>query len=104
MSVFHLKNIIFFSVDDIALKDTPAMIQLVNYHAGNRGKIIYIGHSLGTTLGIMFASEYPDIAANSLGLIVMLTPTYKLPNIRTPYRFLFPLLYPAVVSIIITCR
>ncbi|CAG9861082.1 unnamed protein product [Phyllotreta striolata] len=85
-----------YSVDDIALKDIPAMLQLVSYYSRDRGKIIYIGHSLGTTLGMMFASEYPDFAANSLSLLVMMSPTYKLPNIRTPYRFLFPLLYPAV--------
>ncbi|VEN49251.1 unnamed protein product [Callosobruchus maculatus] len=85
-----------YSVDDIALKDVPAMLQLVTYHAGHRGKIIYIGHSLGTTAGIIFASEYPSTAANTIGLLVLLTPAYKLPNMRSPYRFIFPLLYPAL--------
>nr|CAI5820930.1 unnamed protein product [Callosobruchus analis] len=84
------------TVDDIALKDVPAMLQLVTYHAGHRGKIIYIGHSLGTTAGIIFASEYPSTAANTIGLLVLLTPAYKLPNMRSPYRFIFPLLYPAL--------
>lgn len=74
------------------------MLQLVSYHSGHRGKIIYIGHSLGTTAGIIYASEYPDSAADTLGLIVMLTPAYKLKNMRSPYRFIFPLLNPVLVS------
>lgn len=75
------------------------MLQLVSYHAGNRGKIIYIGHSLGTTVSLMYSSEYPETAANMLGLIVMMTPAYKLPNMRSPYRLFLPLLYAGLVSI-----
>lgn len=74
------------------------MLQLVDYHAGHRGKIIYIGHSLGTTTSLMFASEYPETAANTLGLIVMMSPAYKLPNMRSPYKIFFPFVYPALVS------
>ncbi|CAH1159899.1 unnamed protein product, partial [Phaedon cochleariae] len=83
-----------YSVDDIALKDLPAMLQLVTFHAGHRGKIIYIGHSLGTTAGIIYASEYPDFAARTIGILVLLTPAYKLPNMRSPYRLLLPLVRP----------
>lgn len=79
------------------MKDVPAMLQLVNYHAGHRGKIIYIGHSLGTTASLMYSSEYPETAARTLGLIVMMAPASKLPNMRSPYRILFPLVYPALV-------
>ncbi|KAG5862144.1 hypothetical protein JTB14_019092 [Gonioctena quinquepunctata] len=88
------------SVDDIALKDIPSMLQLVTYYAGHRGKLIYIGHSLGTTTGIMYAAEYGESAANTLGLLVLLTPAYKLPNMRSPYRFFLPFVYPALVSLI----
>ncbi|KAJ8915895.1 hypothetical protein NQ315_015508 [Exocentrus adspersus] len=83
-------------VDEIALKDVPAMLQLVKYHTRSRNKMIYIGHSLGTTAALMYASEYPDAAANTVGLFVLLTPAYKLTNMRSPYRFLFPLLYPVL--------
>ncbi|XP_074041304.1 lipase 3 [Leptinotarsa decemlineata] len=85
-----------YSVQDIALKDIPTMLQLVKYHSGHRGKIIYIGHSLGTTTGIMYAAEYGQSAADTLGLLVLLTPAYKLPNMRSPYRIFFPLLNPAL--------
>ncbi|XP_018561395.1 lipase 3-like [Anoplophora glabripennis] len=85
-----------YSVDEIALNDVPAMLQLVRYHTLDKGKIIYIGHSLGTTAALMYASEYPDAAANNVGLFILLTPAYKLSNMRSPYRFLFPLLYPVL--------
>lgn len=91
---------ICYSADDIGLKDLPAMLDLVNYHAGHRGKIIYVGHSLGTTASLMYASEYPETAAQTLGFIVMMAPAYKLSNMRSPYRILLPLVYPALVSII----
>lgn len=84
-------------MDEIALKDVPAMLELVRYHTQGKGKIIYIGHSLGTTAALMYASEYPDAAANNVGLFVLLTPAYKLPNMRSPYRYLLPLLYPFLV-------
>ncbi|KAJ8927986.1 hypothetical protein NQ314_019514, partial [Rhamnusium bicolor] len=83
-------------VDEIALKDVPAMLQLVKYHSGSKAKIIYIGHSLGTTAALMYASEYSDAAANTVGLFVLLTPAYKLTHMRSPYRFVFPLLYPVL--------
>ncbi|KAJ8978806.1 hypothetical protein NQ317_014276 [Molorchus minor] len=72
------------------------MLQLVTYHSKDKGKIIYIGHSLGTTAALMYASEYPDVAANTVGLFVLLTPAYKLTHMRSPYRLLFPFLYPAL--------
>lgn len=85
-------------MDEIALNDVPTMLNLVRYHTQDKGKIIYIGHSLGTTAALMYASEYPDEAANNVGLFVLLTPAYKLSNMRSPYRYLFPLLYPVLVS------
>nr|XP_023019895.1 lipase 3-like [Leptinotarsa decemlineata] len=88
-----------YSVQDIALEDIPTMLQLVKYHSGHRGKIIYIGHSLGTTTGIMYAAEYGQSAADTLGLLVLLTPAYKLPNMRSPYRIFFPLLNPALETV-----
>lgn len=88
-----------YSADDIGLKDLPAMLHLVDYHAGHRGKIIYIGHSLGTTASLMFSSEYPETASKLLGLIVMMAPAYKLTRMRSPYRIFLPLVYPALVSI-----
>lgn len=75
------------------------MLQLVNYYAGHRGKIIYVGHSLGTTASLMYASEFPETAKKTLALIVMMSPAYKLTNMRSPYKLLLPFIYPALVSI-----
>ncbi|KAJ8948297.1 hypothetical protein NQ318_020784 [Aromia moschata] len=84
------------SVDEIALKDVPSMLQLVAFHSEDRGKIIYLGHSLGTSMALMYASEYPDVAAKTVGLFVLLTPAYKLTHMRSPYRVFFPFLYPTL--------
>ncbi|XP_068898904.1 lipase 1-like [Tenebrio molitor] len=48
-----------FNLDTIAQKDITAQLQLVANQTGNAGDIIYIGHSMGTTLGFMHASENP---------------------------------------------
>lgn len=86
------------SVDEIALIDVPAMLQLVSYHSGHRGKIIYVGHSLGTTAAIMYSSEHPDHARQTVQLFIWISPAYKLTHMRSPYRLLFPLMMTALVS------
>ena len=50
-----------YSFHDIGIYDLPAEI---NYVTGiNPGKLIYIGHSMGTTQFFVFASERPDVAS-----------------------------------------
>lgn len=65
------------------------MLQMVAYHSGHKGKIIYIGHSLGTATALMYSSTYPDHARNNVQLFIMLSPTYKLNNMISPYRVAF---------------
>ncbi|XP_060531539.1 uncharacterized protein LOC132705123 [Cylas formicarius] len=84
------------SVDEIAKYDVPAMLELVNYHSGHTGKTIYIGHSLATAVAMMYSSEYPEQAANLVSLFIFIGPAYKMVHMRSPYRFLFPLFYPAL--------
>ncbi|KAL3265458.1 hypothetical protein HHI36_009662 [Cryptolaemus montrouzieri] len=82
-----------YGVDEIALIDVPSMLDTVKYHS-RRKDIIYIGHSLGTTAALMYASEYPEAAKNTVKLFVFLSPAYKLNSIPSPYRMFFPLLKP----------
>ncbi|XP_066145562.1 lipase 3-like [Euwallacea fornicatus] len=84
------------SVDEISRYDVPAMLQLVQYHSGNKGKTIYIGHSLASSAAMMFASERPRMAENLVSLFIFLGPAYKMTHMRSPYRVLFPLFYPAL--------
>ncbi|XP_044748641.1 lipase 3-like [Coccinella septempunctata] len=82
-----------YGADEIGLIDVPAMLSTIKYQT-RRNDIIYVGHSLGTTAALMYASEYPEDAKRTVKLFVFLSPAYKLNNILSPYRILFPLLKP----------
>ncbi|CAG9762365.1 unnamed protein product [Ceutorhynchus assimilis] len=84
------------SVDEIAKYDLPAMLQLVQYHSGSRGKTIYVGHSLASAAAMMFASDRPEFAKSLVSLFIFLGPAYKMTHMRSPYRLFFPLFYPAL--------
>ncbi|CAH0560919.1 unnamed protein product [Brassicogethes aeneus] len=85
-----------YGVDEIALIDVPLMLRLVTHHSGYRGKIIYVGHSLGTTAAMMYASEFPMEARKTVQLFVWISPAYKLTHMRSPYRVVFPLFRTAL--------
>ncbi|XP_048526593.1 lipase 3 [Dendroctonus ponderosae] len=84
------------SVDEIAKYDVPAMLQLVQYHSGAKGKTVYIGHSLASSVAMMFASERPAFAESLVSLFIFVGPAYKMTHMRSPYRMFFPLFYPAL--------
>lgn len=71
------------------------MLQLVARESGNKSNIIYIGHSLGTALGLIYASEFPDEAESLVKLFILLSPSYKLGNMKSPYRH-FRTMFPTV--------
>lgn len=69
------------------------MLHLIANKTENKDKIIYVGHSLGTALGLIYASEFPDEAKSLVKLFVLLSPSYKLGNMKSPYkhfRTMFP--------------
>lgn len=77
-------------MDEIALYDLPAIFTRIHAEAGADSKIIFVGHSLGTTLALMYAAEYPEEAQKSMKLFVMLSPAYTLKNMRSPFKNLVP--------------
>ncbi|EFA01688.2 Lipase 3-like Protein [Tribolium castaneum] len=85
-----------YGVDEIALIDVPTMLNLVRYYTWKRGKIIYIGHSLGTSAAMMYACEYQEHAKETVKLFIFMAPAYKLNNMRSPYRVFFPLMRTAL--------
>lgn len=54
------------------------------------GQIIYIGHSLGTTIALMFNSKYPSEAERLFKLVILLCPAYTLTNMISPYKWAAP--------------
>ncbi|ENN79085.1 hypothetical protein YQE_04467, partial [Dendroctonus ponderosae] len=92
----QLRSLPFQTVDEIAKYDVPAMLQLVQYHSGAKRKTIYIGHSLASSVAMMFASERPAFAKSLVSLFIFVGPAYKMTHMRSPYRMFFPLFYPAL--------
>ncbi|CAH1371140.1 hypothetical protein MTP99_012629 [Tenebrio molitor] len=78
------------SMDEIVAYDFPAMFGTILANTDPNGKIIYIGHSLGTTLSLMYAAEFPEIARNTLKLMILISPAYTLTNMKSPYRLAAP--------------
>ncbi|XP_063924317.1 gastric triacylglycerol lipase-like [Zophobas morio] len=70
------------SLDDVATKGVPAMLNTVATATNKSGSIIYIGHSRGSTLAFMYASENPKEAQKFLRGVVALSPiAYLNPNL-----------------------
>lgn len=91
----------FFSVDEIALFDVPAMLSVIQQETRQKGNIIYIGHSLGTTMGMIYASERPEEAKNAVKLFIWISPSHKLTNMISPFRFAAP--FSPIISVSWLC-
>lgn len=88
-----LSNMSFLSnsrLDEIALLDLPAMFHTVLSYSPADSKIIFIGHSLGSTFSLMYASEYPEYSKRVLKIQVFLCPAYTLTNMISPFKAAAP--------------
>lgn len=67
----------------------------------NKGKILYIGHSMGTTIFYVFASEKPEIASNTILGAISFSPVVFLGNVAsTGLRLASRLVFLAKVKFI----
>ncbi|KAK9870871.1 hypothetical protein WA026_009829 [Henosepilachna vigintioctopunctata] len=78
------------TLDDMVKYDFPAVFHQILSETPEGGQIIYIGHSLGTTLALMYNAQYPKEAKNIFKLTILLSPAYTLSNMLSPYRNLAP--------------
>lgn len=85
-----------FSYHELGMYDLPAMIDYVSYTAGHE-RILYIGHSEGTTQFWVMASERPEYNSKII-LMIGLAPAAYSGNLRGPIRKLAKLTYFGVVS------
>ncbi|XP_057662523.1 lipase member K-like [Diorhabda carinulata] len=79
------------SMDEIALLDLPANFNTILEHSPPDSKIIYIGHSLGTSLSLMYSAEYPEMSKKVIKMMILLCPAYTLTHMVSPYRILAPI-------------
>lgn len=74
------------------------MLNVIQQETRQIGNIIYIGHSLGTTMGMIYGSEYPEEAKRTVKLFIWISPSHKLTNMLSPYRVLAPFTSTILVS------
>lgn len=86
-------------MDEIALYDIPAILETVATHTGQKGNIVFIGHSLGTTLALMYAAEYPIEAKETVKLFVFMSPAYTLSNMISPMKGMAPFMNQGLVRV-----
>ncbi|KAK0183446.1 hypothetical protein PV327_001488 [Microctonus hyperodae] len=76
-----------FSFHEMGVHDLTAVIPYVTKL--KQDKLIYIGHSMGTTMGFVMASERPDISSN-IRFMINLAPVAFMKNIKSPVRIVAP--------------
>lgn len=73
----------------MGIYDIPAALSHVSNITGKGGDIIYIGHSMGTTMFFIFSSLLPK-TAQLIKVMVGLGPAAYMTHIRSPVRYLAP--------------
>lgn len=70
-------------------KDLPAALYYVSNITQKYGEIIYIGHSMGTTMFFVFSSILPQ-AAKNVKLMIALAPVAYMTHVKSPVRYFAP--------------
>ncbi|XP_044749500.1 lipase 3-like [Coccinella septempunctata] len=78
-----------FSWHEMGVYDLPAVIQFISTTTGKGGQILYVGHSMGTTMFYVFSSLKPEIA-KLVKFMVSLAPVAYMKYVRSPIRYLTP--------------
>lgn len=78
-----------FSLDDSSANDLKASLNEVARVTGKKGSIIYVGHSRGSTIAFMFASQFPNDTKELLQGIVALSPIVYL-ELPSQWKLLLP--------------
>ncbi|KAK9890789.1 hypothetical protein WA026_012133 [Henosepilachna vigintioctopunctata] len=72
-----------FSFHEMAVYDVPAAIDYIRKKTGQRYKITYIGHSMGTTISYIYSSIHAKHAKNNVNMLISIAPVAFLGHIKT---------------------
>lgn len=100
-----VKLFILFSWDEIGLYDLPANIDYILAHTGAEN-LFYIGHSQGTTVYYVMASEKPEYN-DKIRLAVLMGPAAYMENLDNPFLQLLALFQfnlEVIYKYLIMCR
>lgn len=81
----------------MGVRDLPAAITFIVNKTGKPGEIIYVGHSMGTTMFFVFSSLMPRIAKN-IKAMVAFAPVAYMTHLTSPIRYLSPFTYDFEVN------
>lgn len=81
-----------FSWHEMGVFDLPAALYYVSNTTNKPGEILYIGHSMGTTMFFVLASTKPQVAKN-VKLMIALAPVAYMTHVKSPIRYLSPFAY-----------
>lgn len=73
-------------MDEISHYDLPACFDVIQRETGQYGNLIFIGHSLGPTISMMYAAAFPEISKKIIKMFIYMAPAYTLSNMISPYR------------------
>ncbi|KAF5294554.1 hypothetical protein FQR65_LT10746 [Abscondita terminalis] len=90
-----------FNVDDIGLYEITAELNYIAQINSENGKIIYIGHSMGGTTALMYASTFPEEAKHLVKLFILLAPNGGAINTRSIFLRSSALVMNSIVNIFI---
>lgn len=82
-------------------KDLPAVLYYVSNITQKYGDIIYVGHSMGTTMFFVFASIFPQ-AAKNVELMIALAPVAYMTHVKSPVRYFAP--FSSDIEVFYTCK
>lgn len=82
----------------MGIHDLPASLNYVSNITNKGGEIIYIGHSMGTTMFFIFSSILPK-EASLIKVMVAFAPVAYMTHMKTPIRYIAPISKDIYVSL-----
>ena len=79
--------------------DLPAAIEYITDKTGPNNKLIYIGHSMGTTMFYVMALKRPDCAVH-IGAMMSLAPIAYLSHTKSPVKIVAPFAHNIEVIVV----
>nr|XP_015839157.1 PREDICTED: lipase member K [Tribolium castaneum] len=83
-----------FSFYEMGIYDLTAMIEFMSKTVGNKRKIIYIGHSMGTTAAFVYAIKRKNHSEKNLEALIALAPVVYMKHVYFPISGLAPFAQP----------
>ncbi|KAF5291034.1 hypothetical protein FQA39_LY14467 [Lamprigera yunnana] len=90
-----------YNSDDISLKDIPSILNYITIRNSQNGKIIYIGHSLGGSVALCYASSFPQKAKELVKLFILMAPAAGLENTKSTLVYILRPIISSIVDLFI---